>query len=96
MFLSAAEAAELLGISPQRMRDLLQKNRVQGARKIYRVWVVPVFEDGKPRISSGKRGPKATWNLQQSKHQADRILDISVGASKRIAPTFRIRFPCSA
>ena len=61
MFLSAAEAAELLGISPQRMRDLLQKNRVQGARKIYRVWVVPVFEDGLPRISSGKRGPIATW-----------------------------------
>ena len=96
MFLSATEAAELLNISSQRMRHLLKKNRVQGARKIHRIWVVPVYEEGLPRISSGKRGPKATWNLQQSKHQADRILDISVGASKRIAPTFRIRFPCSA
>ena len=61
MFLSATEAAELLGISSQRMRDLLKKNRVQGARKIHRVWVVPTFEEGLPRISAGKRGPKATW-----------------------------------
>ena len=61
MFLSATEAAELLGISSQRMRYLLKKNRVQGARKIHRIWVVPTFEEGLPRISAGKRGPKATW-----------------------------------
>ena len=61
MFLSAIEAAELLSISAQRMRYLLQQGRVQGARKIHRVWVVPVFEDGLPRISKGKRGPKPTW-----------------------------------
>lgn len=61
MFLSATEAAELLGVSPQRMRNLLQNDRVEGARKIHQVWVVPVFEDGLPRITKGKRGPEPTW-----------------------------------
>ena len=61
MFLSATEAAQLLNISAQRMRYLLQEDRVQGARKLHQVWVVPTFEDGLPRITKGKRGPDPSW-----------------------------------
>ena len=62
MLVGTTEAASLLSISAQRMRYLLQQGRVQGARKIHRVWVVPVFEEGLPRITKGKRGPKPSWN----------------------------------
>lgn len=47
------EAAEKLGVSESRVRQLLSKNRIEGARRIGRDWIIPTpFE-----ITPGSRGP---------------------------------------
>ncbi|NET52523.1 MAG: helix-turn-helix domain-containing protein, partial [Merismopedia sp. SIO2A8] len=60
MFVGTAQAAELLGISTTRVRQLLKQGRIQGAYKVGRFWVIPLF-DGMPVITKGSRGPKARW-----------------------------------
>ncbi|MEB3177916.1 MAG: helix-turn-helix domain-containing protein [Nostocaceae cyanobacterium] len=59
------EAANLLGISPRRLRYLLQADRVFGAFKVGRTWVIPLV-NGMPLIKTRKRGPKATWKKPES------------------------------
>ena len=58
-----AIAAEALGISPVRMRQLCQEGRVRGAEKIGRDWMIPVEGDGRPRVAEKQttRGPAPTW-----------------------------------
>ncbi|NEO31627.1 MAG: helix-turn-helix domain-containing protein [Symploca sp. SIO3C6] len=65
MIVGTAQAADLLGISTARVRLLLKQGRIQGAYKIGRFWVIPLF-DGMPVISKGHRGPKARW--QRKRH----------------------------
>ncbi len=60
MYVSTTQAAELLNISTARMRYLLAQGRVQGAYKVGRAWIIPLFK-GKPIISRGRRGPKPKW-----------------------------------
>lgn len=60
MYIGTTQAAELLKISTSRMRYLLAQERVKGAYKVGRIWIIPLFE-GKPIISRGSRGPKAKW-----------------------------------
>jgi len=64
MFVGTTAAATLLGISMQRVRVLLKEGRIQGAQKIARVWVIPLYQ-GMPRIARGKRGPKPDWQPRQ-------------------------------
>ena len=54
------EAAFLLGISVSRLRVLLKENRVRDARKVGRVWVIPLFK-GMPKVKDCNRGPKGKW-----------------------------------
>ncbi|MEL6457075.1 MAG: helix-turn-helix domain-containing protein [Cyanobacteria bacterium J06621_15] len=54
------EAAELLNISTRRLRCLLSQNRVHGAYKSGRGWVIPLVK-GYPKIKKASRGPKSTW-----------------------------------
>jgi excisionase family DNA binding protein len=59
VLLSTAEAAEMLGISPRRMRALLEEGRVREAKHVGRAWVVPsesldALRDRKP----GRPWPK--------------------------------------
>jgi hypothetical protein len=54
------EAATLLGISPRRLRCLLQENRVYGAYKVGRIWLMPLV-NGLPKIETRDRGVKSTW-----------------------------------
>ena len=59
---TVTEAAELLGVSVQRMRQLLGAGRIVGAvktRKGRRGWKIPLT-NARPLISPGTRGP----NLQ--------------------------------
>ncbi|MGB3635969.1 MAG: helix-turn-helix domain-containing protein [Rivularia sp. (in: cyanobacteria)] len=58
------KAAELLHISPRRVRYLIAEGRVYGAYKIGGNWVIPTVE-GYPRISTASRGPKSTWKKVQ-------------------------------
>jgi hypothetical protein len=64
MFVGTTEAANLLGVKTQRVRLLLKQGRIQGARKVGKVWVIPLYK-GMPRISKGKRGPKPRWQPRQ-------------------------------
>ena len=62
-----AAAADALGISPVRMRQLCQARRVRGAEKIGRDWMVPVGPDGRPRVDEKEttRGPVPKWALAE-------------------------------
>lgn len=64
MFVGTAEAGTILGISTQRVRLLLKQGRIQGAQKIAGVWVIPL-DNGKPRVTKGKRGPQPRWQPQR-------------------------------
>jgi len=55
------EAAKLLNISTRRLRCLLSENRIHGAYKSGRCWVIPLIK-GYPKIKKASRGPKPTWN----------------------------------
>ncbi|MBF2014193.1 MAG: helix-turn-helix domain-containing protein [Rivularia sp. T60_A2020_040] len=60
MYVGTTQAAELLNITPVRVRYLVAQGRIKGAYKIGKIWVIPIFE-GKPIISRGSRGPKPKW-----------------------------------
>ncbi|NEP00091.1 MAG: DNA-binding protein [Symploca sp. SIO2E9] len=64
MFVGSTQAAQLMGISARRICQLLSGGRIQGAFKIGRFWMIPLFE-GMPLVSEGKRGPKATWRRRR-------------------------------
>ncbi|NEO89478.1 MAG: helix-turn-helix domain-containing protein [Moorea sp. SIO3G5] len=54
------EAASLLGITPRRLRQLLESGRVRGAYKSGKFWIIPLF-NYLPQITKKNRGPKGTW-----------------------------------
>jgi hypothetical protein len=54
------QAAFLLGISSARVRMLLSQGRIKLAKKIGRVWVIPLFK-GMPKVSNRRKGPLGTW-----------------------------------
>ncbi|NEO55408.1 MAG: helix-turn-helix domain-containing protein [Okeania sp. SIO3B5] len=62
---STTEAAFLLNISTGRLRFLLNSGRVIGARKVKRLWQIPLNHRGMPEITPGRRGPEPTWNKNQ-------------------------------
>jgi hypothetical protein len=61
--IGTTEAAYLLGICPQRVKQLLYQGRIEGAEKVGRYWRIPIFK-GMPKIKPGKRGPKSKWRKQ--------------------------------
>ncbi|MGD1919507.1 MAG: DNA-binding protein [Pleurocapsa sp.] len=60
MIVGTTSAAKILNISTSRLRMLLSRDRVKGAYKTGRMWLIPLF-NGKPIISQGKRGPAPRW-----------------------------------
>ncbi len=54
------EAAKLLKVCTQRVRQLLKEGRIKGAKKVGRFWQIPLFK-GKPKVKKGSRGPKGNW-----------------------------------
>lgn len=62
--IGTTEAAKLLKISARRLRYLLSEDRVVGAFKAGRNWVVPIIE-GLPKIKAASCGPKSTWKKAQ-------------------------------
>ncbi|MEB3831530.1 helix-turn-helix domain-containing protein [Phormidium sp. CCY1219] len=63
MFVGTTEAATLLQVCARRVRRWLEEGRIQGARKIARAWVIPLYK-GQPRVKKGTRGPKPRWATQ--------------------------------
>jgi hypothetical protein len=60
MMVGTSQAASLLDICCQRVRQLLKEGRIEGAEKINGFWRIPLF-NGMPKIKAGTRGPKSTW-----------------------------------
>ncbi|NJL77968.1 MAG: helix-turn-helix domain-containing protein [Richelia sp. RM2_1_2] len=67
--IGTTKAAKLLNISPRRLRYLIAKNRVYGAYKIGKTWVMPVV-DGLPKIKTASHGPNSTWNKVKTPAQS--------------------------
>ncbi len=63
--IGTTQAARLLKICTQRVRQLLYEGRIVGAKKIGKFWQIPTFK-GMPKIKVGKRGPKGTWRKRLS------------------------------
>ncbi len=63
--IGTTKAAELLNISPRRLRYLLAQNRVYGAFKLGRNWAIPTV-NGYPKLKTASRGPKSTWKKVQT------------------------------
>jgi hypothetical protein len=63
MPIGTTEAAFLLGICPQRVRQLLACGRIKGAKKVGRFWRIPLYR-GMPKVIPGRRGPMGKWRKQ--------------------------------
>lgn len=58
---TVSEAAGILGVSEPRVRALLLKGRIVGARKFGHMWAIPLNSKGKPDIIPRPAGrPKRT------------------------------------
>ncbi len=66
--IGTTEAAKLLEFSARRLRKLLAQNRVHGAFKVGRNWLIPMVE-GYPKIKEASHGPKGTWKKVQTPAQ---------------------------
>ena len=60
MFVNTSGAANLLGISTARVRQLLLEDRIEGANKLGNFWIIPLFE-GKIIVHKRKKGPAPRW-----------------------------------
>lgn len=47
---TVAEAADILGVSQPRVRALLLKGRIVGARRFGYMWAIPLNSKGRPEI----------------------------------------------
>lgn len=54
------QAAQILNISTARVRILLKQGRIEGAYKIGKFWVIPLYND-RPFVKTRNRGPSPKW-----------------------------------
>jgi Pyruvate/2-oxoacid:ferredoxin oxidoreductase delta subunit len=63
MIIGTTEAAFLLGVCTQRLRQLLACGRIKGAKKVGRFWQIPLYR-GMPKVIPGSRGPTGKWRKE--------------------------------
>jgi hypothetical protein len=73
MLVGTTEAAFLLGLCCQRVRQLLQAGRIVGALKVGRLWRIPLF-NGMPKVKECSRGVKGTW--RKRRQQATSVIHV--------------------
>ena len=61
MVVLTSQAAGILNISAARLRVLLAEDRVKGAYKSGKFWLIPLYR-GKPVVSRRKKGPDPRWS----------------------------------
>ena len=83
MYVGAKEVASILGVSVERVRWLLKKDRIKGAYKISGTWVIPLT-DGKPIITEACRGPKPKWGENRKTEVTKVYYDDRAGNKPRI------------
>ena len=65
-YVGTTEAANLLGISPRRLRTLLAEGRVYGAYKSGKFWFVPLY-NGLPKIERrSSKKQRGTWRTTKT------------------------------
>lgn len=64
MYVHTTEAASRLGISPRRLRQLLQQGRIKGAYKSGKFWLIPLYND-LPQVIKAKGGQAGTWKTSK-------------------------------
>jgi len=69
-YVGTSKASDLLGISSQRLRQLLSQGRVKGAYKGKYFWRIPLFNE-MPKIIEAKRGPKGLWYRSDRKSKTN-------------------------
>jgi len=74
MIVGTTAAAKILNISTSRLRFLLASNRVEGAYKTGKIWLIPIF-NGKPILIKGKRGPAPQW--RNPRKPAKRVIHVN-------------------
>ncbi|MDJ0745845.1 MAG: helix-turn-helix domain-containing protein [Xenococcaceae cyanobacterium MO_167.B27] len=82
MYVHTTKAASLLGISPRRLRQLLQQGRVKGAYKSGKFWLIPLY-NGLPQITKAKRGQAGTWKTKKQPKKT--IVHVNSNTIKRNA-----------
>lgn len=63
--ISATQAAELLNVSPTRIRVLCNLGRIPGAQNVSGVWIIP----DKPVVLAGKRIRPGKIQLKNSRRK---------------------------
>ena len=63
--ISATQAAELLNVSPTRIRVLCNQGRIPGAANVSGVWIIP----DKPVVLAGKRIRPGKIQLKNSRRK---------------------------
>jgi excisionase family DNA binding protein len=54
--IGTTEAAERLGVTERRVRQLCAGGRIRGAYLIGKTWIIPVRNDGLPDVIPARRG----------------------------------------
>ncbi|MEM8676073.1 MAG: DNA-binding protein [Cyanobacteria bacterium P01_G01_bin.67] len=80
MIVGTTAAAKILQISTARLRILLLNNRVEGAYKTGKIWLIPLF-NGRPIITKGSRGPTPRW--RNSRKPAKTIVHVNTQRIKQ-------------
>ncbi len=80
MIIRTTAAAKILNISTSRLRVLLANQRVEGAYKTGKIWLIPLF-NGKPIIKKGSRGPAPRW--RNSRKPAKTIVHVNTQKIKQ-------------
>jgi len=57
-YMTAREAAEKWGVTPRQVQILCKENRIPGASRMSRIWVIPKDAE-KPTIDKHTKGGKA-------------------------------------
>lgn len=61
-FKTVSQTAEILNLTPRRVRQMCAAGLIDGAVKAGpRAWLIKVWSDGTIRVKPGRRGPQATY-----------------------------------
>ena len=63
MLVSGKQAAQELGVSHRRIQRLCQDDRIKGALKVARDWIIP----SPVKVTPGEKGPKMRYLQVESK-----------------------------
>ena len=73
-YITVQEAAEKWGVTPRQVQILCKENRITGAARMSRIWIIPENAEKRQTINEDKAGRKMA--LQSTMYQKQNI-DVS-------------------